>query len=68
MSVYVLGGERPPSTGRLVVEEWGCEKGDAVRVSVDARLESERGEAPETVTPVEGEIVGVIGDPIEIPD
>jgi hypothetical protein len=65
---YELSSMEEGSTGRLVVEEWGCEKGDAVRVTVDAQLESERGEAPETVTPVEGQIVGMIGDPIPIPD
>jgi hypothetical protein len=65
---YELSSMEEGSTGRLVVKEWGCEKGDAVRVAVDARLESEVGESLDTLTPVEGEIVAVIGDPIAIPD
>jgi hypothetical protein len=68
---YELSSMEEASTGHLVFEEWGCEKGDAVRVSVDARLESEGfgpTEGPKTVTPVKGEIVAVIGDPIAFPD
>jgi hypothetical protein len=52
--------------GSVEVQEWGCEKGDQVRISVDATLEDEYFQGP--LADAEGEIEAVIGDPIPIPD
>jgi hypothetical protein len=64
---YELSSTEEKSSGGLVVEEWGCEKGDAVRISVDAKLGSEVTDE-EVVIPVEGEIAAVVGDPVALPD
>jgi hypothetical protein len=48
------------STGTVRVEEWGCDKGDEVRIVVHAKLASELHDAPSANA--EGEIQTVIGD------
>jgi hypothetical protein len=58
---YDLASSEHNSSGQLVVEKWGCETGDTVRVRVDAKLESYMHDE-ESLTPVQGEIVAVIGD------
>jgi hypothetical protein len=62
---YELSSIEENASGEAVVEEWGCEEGDVVRLRVDARLQSEIHDE-ESVTPVEGEVVAVIGDPVQI--
>jgi hypothetical protein len=64
---YELSSMEEHSSGSLTVEEWGCEKGDAVRISVDGKLESEVHDE-ESLTPVKGEIVATIGDPVPLYD
>jgi hypothetical protein len=64
---YELSSMEEHSSGSLIVEEWGCETGDAVRIGVDARLESEVHDK-ESLTPVEGEIVATIGTPVPLYD
>jgi hypothetical protein len=61
-----LSGSQERATGTVEVEEWGCRKGDTVRISVDATLEGELFRAP-TAT-VEGEVETVIGDPLAVPE
>ena len=61
-----LSGSQERATGIVEVEEWGCQKGDTVRISVDATLEGELFQAP-TAT-VEGEVEAVIGDPLAVPE
>jgi hypothetical protein len=61
-----LSGSQERATGTVEVEEWGCRKGDTVRISVDATLEGELFQAP-TAT-VEGEVETVIGDPLAVPE
>jgi hypothetical protein len=62
---YELSTIEEHASGEVVVEEWGCEKGDVVRLRVDARLQSEIHDE-ESVTPVEGEVVAMIGEPVPI--
>jgi hypothetical protein len=52
--------------GWVEVQEWGCEKGDQVRISVDATLEDEYFQGP--LAEAEGAVETVIGDPLPIPD
>jgi hypothetical protein len=61
-----LSGSEEEAEGTVVVEKWGCKKGDVVRISVDATLGSEHFEGP-TAT-AKGTIETVIGDPLPIPD
>lgn len=49
------------STGTVSVEEWGCDKGDVVRIVVQATLASELHDAPSA--DAEGEVQTVVGDP-----
>jgi hypothetical protein len=58
-------GKEGHAKGRVEVVEWGCEKGDTVRISVDATLDGELFKAP-TAT-VKGEIEASIGDPLPVP-
>jgi hypothetical protein len=60
-----LSSAQERTKGTIDVEEWGCEKGDSVRISVDVTLEGELLDAP-TAT-VEGEIETSIGDPQPVP-
>jgi hypothetical protein len=62
---YELSTIEEHASGKVVVEEWGCEKGDVVRLRVDARLQSEIHDE-DSVTPVEGEVVAKIGEPVSI--
>jgi hypothetical protein len=52
--------------GSVEVQEWGCEKGDQVRISVETTLEDEYFQGP--LAEAEGKIEAVIGDPLPIPD
>jgi hypothetical protein len=61
-----LSSSEEDAKGVIEVEEWGCERGDTVRISVDATLDGELFETP-TAT-VEGAVETVIGDPMPIPD
>ena len=61
-----LSSSEEDAKGTIEVEEWSCEKGDTVRISVDATLDGELFETP-TAT-VKGEVETVIGDPLPIPD
>ena len=56
-----LSSAQEQASGTIEVEEWGCERGDEVRLSVDATLGSEFFEAP-TVR-VEGTVETEIGEP-----
>jgi hypothetical protein len=60
-----LSSSEERAKGTVEVEEWGCQKGDTVRISVDATLEGELFQAP-TAT-VKGEVETVIGDPLPVP-
>jgi hypothetical protein len=60
-----LSSSEEDAKGRVEVVEWGCEKGDTVRISVDATLDGELFETP-TAT-VKGEIETSIGDPLPVP-
>ena len=61
-----LSSSEEDAKGTIEVEEWSCEKGDTVRISVDATLDGELFETP-TAT-VKGEVETVIGDALPIPD
>jgi hypothetical protein len=61
-----LSASQERAEGTVEVEEWGCQKGDTVRISVDATLEGELLDAPTAA--VKGEVETVIGDPLPIPD
>jgi hypothetical protein len=61
-----LASDQGQSKGTIQVREWGCGKGDQVRLAIDVTLESEFFQAP-TVEAV-GEVEAVIGDPLPIPD
>jgi hypothetical protein len=60
-----LSSSEEDAKGRVEVVEWGCEKGDTVRISVDATLDGELFKTP-TAT-VKGEIEASIGDPLPVP-
>jgi hypothetical protein len=55
------------SSGNVVVEMWGCRRGDGVRISVDATLDSE-GHAGDSLTKVRGQMEAVIGERPQLPD
>jgi hypothetical protein len=59
--VRACRGAEEQASGTIEVEEWGCERGDEVRLSVDATLGSEFFEAP-TVR-VDGTVETEIGEP-----
>lgn len=61
-----LSSSGEKAKGTVDVVEWGCKKGDKVRLAIDATLDSEFFQAP-TVEAV-GEVEAVIGDPLPIPD
>jgi hypothetical protein len=61
-----LSSSGEKAKGTVEVVEWGCEKGDKVRLVIDATLDSEFFQGP-TVEAV-GEVEAVIGDPLPIPD
>jgi hypothetical protein len=61
-----LSASEEDAKGTVVVEKWGCKKGDVVRISVDATLADEVNRVP-TAT-AKGTIETVIGDPLPIPD
>lgn len=61
-----LSSSEEAAKGIVEVKEWGCEKGDTVRIAVDATLDSEFHEMPNAKAV--GEVEAVIGDPQPIPD
>jgi hypothetical protein len=61
-----LSSSEENAKGVIEVEKWGCEKGDTVRILVDATLDGELFETPTAIA--EGEVETVIGDPMPIPD
>ena len=61
-----LASDQEESKGTIDVREWGCNKGDKVRLAVDGRLSSEFFQSP--TVEVRGEVETVIGDPLPIPD
>ena len=58
--VRACRGAEEQASGTIEVEEWGCERGDDVRLAVDARLDSELFDAP-TVRVV-GTVETEVGD------
>jgi hypothetical protein len=62
-----LASHQEEAEGTIAVEGWpGCRKGERVRIVVDATLGSEFSDMPDAK--VEGEIVAVIGDRLDVPD
>jgi hypothetical protein len=55
-----LSSAQEQASGTIEVEEWGCERGDDVRLSVDATLDSESFGAPSVR--VEGTVETEVGD------
>ena len=61
-----LSSSGEKAKGTVEVVTWGCEKGDKVRLAIDATLDSEFFQGP--TAEAEGEIEAVIGEPLPIPD
>jgi hypothetical protein len=61
-----LSSSGEKAKGTVEVVKWGCEKGDKVRLAIDATLDSEFFQEP--TVDAEGEVEAVIGDPLTIPD
>lgn len=55
-----LSSQEERAQGSFEVEDWGCDKGDPVRISFAATLQAEHLDGP--TADVNGEIVTVIGD------
>ena len=55
-----LSSQEERAKGSFEVEDWGCDKGDPVRISFTATLQAEHLDGP--TADVNGEIVTVIGD------
>jgi hypothetical protein len=60
-----LSSAEEDAKGTIVVEKWGCEKSDTVRISVNATLYGELFQTPSAT--VKGEIEASIGDPLPVP-
>jgi hypothetical protein len=61
-----LASDQEESEGMIQVRQWGCNRGDKVRLVVDGTLGSEFFEQPGVA--VKGEVETVIGDPLPIPE
>lgn len=55
---YELRSDDPLASGRLVVEQWGCDSDDAVRISVHGTLASDG--RPKSVSRVDGIVAPVV--------